>query len=77
MAFELVFGFVQGRNTYRLIDAFSSLMLGTLSQARKFIVLGVGGMAYAWAAAQTAIVPWTTASIVAWVVAIVLYDLSC
>lgn len=75
MAFELVFGLVQGRNTYRLNDAFSSLMLGILSQARKFIVLGVGGMAYAWAAAQTAIVPWSTASIAAWVVAFVLYDL--
>ena len=74
MAFELVFGIVRGRNTYRLNDAFSSLMLGILSQARKFIVLGLGGVVYAWAAKQTGIVQWQADSVVAWVVAFVLYD---
>ena len=75
MAFELVFGIVRGRNTYRLNDAFSSLMLGILSQARKFVVLGVGGLVYAWAAKQTAITQWSVDSLGAWVIAFVLYDL--
>ena len=43
MVVELGYGILKGRNTYRLNDAFSSLMLGILSQARRFIVLGVGG----------------------------------
>ena len=75
MAFELVFGIVRGRNTYRLNDAFSSLMLGILSQARKFVVLGVGGLVYACAAKQTAITQLSVDSLGAWVIAFVLYDL--
>ena len=75
MAFELGFGIARGRNTYRLNDAFSSLMLGILSQARKFIVLGVSGLVYAWAASETAIPQWQTDAIGTWVVAFILYDL--
>lgn len=75
MAAELVFGILIGRNTYRLNDAFSSLMLGILSQGRKFIVLGVGSLVYAWAAGATAIPQWDTGTPLAWLAAFVLYDL--
>ena len=43
---ELLWGWWKGRNTYRLNDSFSSLMLGILSQAQKFLRLGVGGLVY-------------------------------
>ncbi|MCH1492715.1 MAG: sterol desaturase family protein, partial [Luminiphilus sp.] len=75
MAAELVFGILIGRNTYRLNDAFSSLMLGILSQGRKFIMLGVGGLVYAWAAGATTIPQWDTGTPLAWLAAFVLYDL--
>jgi len=75
MVVELGYGILKGRNTYRLNDAFSSLMLGILSQARRFIVLGVGGWMYAWAAQVTAIPQWSTDSPATWIAAFVLYDL--
>lgn len=75
MAFEMVWGYLRGFNTYRLNDSFSSLMLGVLSQARKFIVLGVGGYAYELAANETALPQWSTDSAITWLAAFVVYDL--
>lgn len=72
---ELAFGVVTGRNTYRLNDSVSSLFLGVLSQARRFVTLGVGGYIYHLLSEHfslplmDATSPWT------WVLAIVLYDL--
>ena len=43
---ELAYGLWSGRNTYRLNDSFSSLSLGVLSQARRFVTLGAGGYIY-------------------------------
>ena len=43
IAVELVYGLLKGRNTFRLNDSVSSLFLGVLSQARRFVTLGVGG----------------------------------
>ena len=43
IAIELVYGLRVGRNTYRVNDAVGSLFLGVLSQARKFVTLGIGG----------------------------------
>jgi alkylglycerol monooxygenase len=40
MLVELVWGLRAGHNTYRINDAVSSLFLGTLSQTRRFVVLG-------------------------------------
>ena len=75
IAVELAYGLQRGRNTYRLNDAFSSLMLGILSQARKFVVLGVGGLAYEWAARYAALPQWDSGAALTWVLAFVLYDL--
>ena len=72
---ELAYGVFTGRNTYRLNDSVSSLFLGVLSQARRFVTLGVGGYVYylvtefASLPLMDASSPWT------WVLAIVLYDL--
>ncbi|WP_116366851.1 sterol desaturase family protein [Parahaliea mediterranea] len=46
MLLELAYGLGRQRNTYRLNDSVSSLFLGTLSQARRFVTLGVGGYVY-------------------------------
>jgi sterol desaturase/sphingolipid hydroxylase (fatty acid hydroxylase superfamily) len=43
---ELLYGIKVRRNTYRLNDSFGSLSLGVLSQARRFVTLGVGGYVY-------------------------------
>ena len=71
---ELTYGLLSQRNTYRLNDSISSLFLGTLSQARRFLTLGVGGWIY-YLITQYFSLPlmdvdeWFT-----WVVAFVIYD---
>ncbi|GAB5415384.1 MAG: hypothetical protein Cons2KO_29870 [Congregibacter sp.] len=74
MGVELCFGFAKGRNTYRVNDAVGSLFLGTLSQARRFVTLGVGGLVYHNVATQTSLPQMDAASPWTWVIATVLYD---
>ena len=71
---ELVYGLLRHRNTYRLNDSVGSLFLGTLSQARRFVTLGVGGYVY-YLVTQYASLPLMDASHwFTWVLAMVLYD---
>ena len=72
---EWLWGLWRGVNTYRLTDSVSSLTLGGLSQARRFVALGVGGVVYSWAMSVTPIEPWSIEGWMPWVVAFVLYDL--
>lgn len=72
---EWLWGLWRGVNTYRLTDSVSSLTLGGLSQARRFVALGVGGLVYSWAMAVTPIEPWAIEGWMPWIVAFVLYDL--
>ena len=46
MVIEWLYGMARNNNTYRLNDSISSLFLGVLSQARRFVALGVGGYVY-------------------------------
>ena len=75
IAAELLWGWWVGRNTYRLNDSFSSLMLGILSQAQKFLRLGVGGVVYAWVGSSVGLDYWRVDAWTTWFVAFVLYDL--
>ena len=75
IAVEWSWGRWRGRDTYRLTDAVSSLTLGGLSQARRFIALGVGGWVYASLASVTPFSTWSAEEWWAWVLAFVLYDL--
>ena len=75
IAAELLWGWWVGRNTYRLNDSFSSLMLGILSQAQKFLRLGVGGVVYAWIGSSVGLDYWRVDAWTTWFVAFVLYDL--
>ena len=71
---ELAYGLARHHNTFRLNDSISSLFLGVLSQARRFVTLGVGGYVY-YLITEYFSLPlldaghWTT-----WVLAVVLYD---
>ena len=75
MVVELVYGLARHHNTYRLNDSLSSLFLGVLSQARRFVTLGVGGYIY-YLVTEYFSLPlldashWST-----WLLALVLYDL--
>lgn len=74
IAGELAWGIHQGNNTYRMNDTFSSLMLGILSQARKFVLLGMGGAVYGLITDVTDSILWPTDHWLTWVIAFVLYD---
>ena len=75
IAVEWLWGRWSGRDTYRLTDAVSSLTLGGLSQARRFVALGVGGSVYAWLSSVTPFATWMAEGWEAWIVAFCLYDL--
>ena len=72
---EWLYGMARHRNTFRLNDSISSLFLGVLSQARRFVTLGVGGYVY-YLVTQYFSLPLMDASHwFTWVLATVLYDL--
>ena len=71
---ELAYGIWRHNNTFRLNDSVGSLFLGTLSQARRFVTLGVGGYVY-YLITQYFSLPLMDASHwFTWVLAMVLYD---
>ena len=72
---ELAWGALRGRSTYRFADTINSLSLGMLSRLRGFLFLGVGGTAWAAAAAATGLPRWPLDAAWAWIVAFVVYDL--
>ena len=74
MALELIWGIRRGRNTYRVNDAVGSLFLGTLSQSRRFITLGIGGYVYHLVATHFSMPQMDAHSVWTWVLAMVLYD---
>ncbi len=71
---ELVYGVYKGRNTYRLNDSISSLFLGVLSQARRFVTLGVGAYVYYLITQYFSLPLMDVSSWWTWVLAMVLYD---
>lgn len=71
---ELVYGLVQQRNTYRLNDSISSLSLGVLSQARRFVTLGIGGYVFHLSTQYFSLDLMDASHWFTWVLAMVLYD---
>ncbi len=71
---ELAYGLQKGRNTFRLNDSVSSLFLGVLSQARRFVTLGVGGYVYYLVTAYFSLPLMDASHWFTWVLAMVLYD---
>lgn len=74
MLLELAYGVYSKRNTYRLNDSISSLFLGVLSQARRFVTLGVGSYIYYLVTQYFSLPLMDAGHWVTWVVAMVLYD---
>ena len=74
MVGELIYGLMIKRNTYRLNDSISSLFLGTLSQARRFVTLGLGGYVYYLLTQYFSLSLMDSGSWFTWVLAFVLYD---
>lgn len=74
IAFELAWGWHTGNRTYRLNDTVSSLMLGNLSQARRFVMLGIGGAVYHATTQYFSLSLWDATAPLTWIVAFVLYD---
>jgi sterol desaturase/sphingolipid hydroxylase (fatty acid hydroxylase superfamily) len=74
MLVELTFGLVTRRNTYRLNDSVSSLFLGVLSQARRFVTLGVGGYVYYLISEHFSLSQMDASHWFTWLLAMVLYD---
>jgi alkylglycerol monooxygenase len=72
---EMAYGAIKGRNTYRLNDGAGSLFMGTISQARRFVVIGVGGYAYHLVTEYFSLSLMDSANWFTWVLAFVLYDL--
>ena len=75
MLVELFYGLRTGHNTYRVNDAVGSLFLGSLSQARKFVTLGVGGYAYHLVVQHFSLPQMDPGHWWTWALAMVLYDL--
>ena len=74
MVVELAYGIAKGRNTYRLNDSVSSLFLGVLSQARRFVTLGIGGYVYYLITEYFSLPLMDPTHWFTWVLAMVLYD---
>jgi sterol desaturase/sphingolipid hydroxylase (fatty acid hydroxylase superfamily) len=74
MVFELAYGYFKRNNTYRLNDSLSSLFLGILSQARRFVTLGVGGYVYYLITDYFSLPLMDASHWLTWVIALVLYD---
>ena len=74
MVVELLYGLAVRRNTYRLNDSVSSLFLGVLSQARRFVTLGVGGYVYYLVTEYFSLPLMDAGHWFTWVLAMVLYD---
>jgi sterol desaturase/sphingolipid hydroxylase (fatty acid hydroxylase superfamily) len=71
---ELAYGWFKQNNTYRLNDSVSSLSLGVLSQARRFVTLGVGGYVYYLFTEYFSLPLMDASHWFTWVLAMVLYD---
>jgi sterol desaturase/sphingolipid hydroxylase (fatty acid hydroxylase superfamily) len=72
--FELGYGWVKQRNTYRLNDSVSSLSLGVLSQAQRFVTLGIGGYVYYLLTEYFSLPLMDAGHWFTWVLAMVVYD---
>ena len=71
---ELLWSRLSGRAVFSFADTLCSLSMGTLSRLRGFLVLGVGGMAWAQLEALTPLPAWPLDHPLSWVVAFVAYD---
>ncbi len=71
---EVIWSWLSGRAVFSFADTLCSLSMGTLSRLRGFLILGVGGIAWAQLEALTPLPAWPLESPLSWLAAFVAYD---
>ena len=71
---ELGYGYMRGRNTYRLNDTINSLSMGSLSRLQALVILGASASIYEFVVAQLQLTQLSEQSTWVWISAFVLYD---
>lgn len=71
---EVLWSWLSGRAVFSFADTLCSLSMGTLSRLRGFLILGVGGIAWAQLEAFTPLPAWPLESPLSWLAAFVAYD---
>jgi sterol desaturase/sphingolipid hydroxylase (fatty acid hydroxylase superfamily) len=72
--FELIYGLVVGRNTYRVNDTINSLSMGTLSTLRGFAVIGFSSLIYDFIVTNYQLEQLPVQSTWTWIICFVGYD---
>lgn len=73
---EFVYGWVRGRNTYRLNDTINSLSMGTLSSLSGLVVVGFSAAIYEFIVARFQLSQLPADSPLVWAATFVFYDLA-
>ena len=71
---ELGYGYMRGRNTYRLNDTINSLSMGSLSRLQALIILGASASIYEFVVAELQLTQLSEQSTWVWISAFLLYD---
>ncbi|HCA36345.1 MAG TPA: hypothetical protein DEP13_06855, partial [Gammaproteobacteria bacterium] len=71
---ELGYGYMRGRNTYRLNDTINSLSMGSLSRLQALVILGASASIYEFVVAELQLTQLSEQSTRVWISAFVLYD---
>ncbi len=71
---ELIYGYIKGKNNYRLNDAITSINIGLISRFPTILNLGLQGAAFAYAANYWNLKLLPTNSAFTWIFAFVFYD---
>ena len=71
---ELCWGWLKGKNTYRVNDSINSLSMGLLSTVTKFVFLNIGLLVFSRIEQNHAVWSFEMASISHWLLGILLYD---
>lgn len=74
MLLELTYGFLRGRNTYRLNDTINSLSMGSLSRLQALVILGFSGAIYEYIVQYFQLQQLSSSETWVWVSCFVLYD---
>ena len=71
---ELGYGYMRGRNTYRLNDTINSLSMGSLSRLQALVILGASASIYEFVVVELQLTQLSEQSTWVWISALVLYD---
>jgi len=73
---ELAYGWLRGKNTYRLNDSINSISMGSLSRLQGLVILGFSGSIYKIIVAKWQLTQLADDSLWVWISCFILYDLA-